>query len=71
MCCLIGPPISCNVLPICIIMLKPFVVDRECKYSGVVVKPKIVIGTLDSLYFLRSELWQPVKIIYQLNHEYS
>lgn len=74
-CHCVGLPISCTSLPICIIMLKPFVVHRKCKDSGVMVKSKIIIGTVDPLYFLRSELWQPAEIYFLfvllLNHECS
>lgn len=53
---------NCTSLPISIIMLKIFVVHRKCKDGGVMVKSKIIIGTLDPFYLLRSELWQPAEI---------
>lgn len=46
-------------LPICIIVLKVTKVNRECQDSGVVVEAKIIIGSLNPVYLLRSELRQP------------
>lgn len=44
-------------------MLQVFVVDRECEDRGVMIKSKVVIGTLDSLDLLCCEFWQPGEII--------
>lgn len=44
-------------------MLKPSILDRKCKDSGVMVKAKIVISSLDPLYLLRSKLRQPAEIL--------
>lgn len=44
-------------------MLKPSILDRKCKDSGVMVKAKIIISSLDPLYLLRSKLWQPAEIL--------
>lgn len=44
-------------LPISIIMLKFPILDRKRQDSGVMVEPKIIIGTLNPLNLLRCELW--------------
>ena len=49
----------CTCLPICIIVLKVTVLNRECQDSGVMVEAKIIIGALNPVYLLRSELGQP------------
>lgn len=51
-------------LPICVIMLKLSIVHRKCQNSCVMVEPKIIIGTLNPLNLLRSELWQPGEILF-------
>lgn len=45
-------------------MLKLSIVHRKCQDSGVMVEPKIIIGTLNPLNLLRSELWQPGEILF-------
>lgn len=50
-------------LPISIIVLKLSIVHRECQDSGVMVEPKIIIGSLNPLNLLRRELRQPVEIV--------
>lgn len=49
-------------LPISIIVLKISIVHRECQDSGVMVEPKIIIGSLNPFNLLRSELRQPGEI---------
>lgn len=49
-------------IPIGIIVLKISIVQRGCKNSSVMVEPKIIIGTLNPLDLLWSELWQPEEI---------
>lgn len=43
-------------------MLKVPIVHRECQNSGVMVEAKVIIGTLDPLNLLWSELWQSGKM---------
>jgi len=49
-------------LPIGIIVLKVSIFHRERQDSGVMVEPKIIIGSLNPLNLLRSELRQPAEI---------
>lgn len=53
---------SCYVftcLPIGIIVLKLSIVHRERQNSGVMVEPQKIMGALNPLNLLRSELRQP------------
>lgn len=52
-----------ELVPVSIIVLKISIVHRECQYSGVMVEPKIIIGSLNPFNLFRSELWKPGEII--------
>ena len=43
-------------------MLKVSVVHREGQDRGVMVEPKVIIGTLNPIYLIRSEYRQPGEI---------
>lgn len=43
-------------------MLKFSIVYRKCQNSGVMVEAKVIVGTLDPLNLLWSELWQSAEI---------
>lgn len=60
---LLGYRSSGTTLPVSIIVLKISIVHRKCKYGGVMVEPKIIIGSLNPLNLFRSELWKPGEII--------
>lgn len=46
-----------SALPVGIVVLQVAIVNRECQDSGIMVKTKVVMGSLSPLDLLRSELW--------------
>lgn len=50
--------VTSSFLPVTIIVLKVFIIHGECQDSSVMVKPKIIIGTLDPFDLLRGKLRQ-------------
>lgn len=50
-------------LPIGIIVLKVSILHRECQDSGIMVEPKIIVGTLNPLNLLRCEFRKPGGIV--------
>lgn len=44
--------------PVSVVVLEVFIVDRKSENSGVMIEAKVIVGTLDPLNLLGSELWQ-------------
>lgn len=48
-----------SFLPVGVIVLKVSKIHRKCQDSGVMVEPKIIIGTFNPLDLLRRKVRQP------------